>query len=216
MAPRRAFALATAAVVVVATATLTFSPAARHAVADWIGIGGVRISRGGGPTPTAAPGSNLALGSRSTLAEARGAVDFSVAIPSELGLGRPDAVYLSAVPVGGRVTFVYNANEALPATDETGLGMIVAQFRASIGPDLAKKVMGKQGGFEVTEVDGALAFWLPGPHTFYLYRDAEGHIRQDTLRLAGNTLLWADDGVTYRIESGLDLDTAVRIAESMR
>jgi len=35
-------------------------------------------------------------------------------------------------------------------------------------------------------------------------------------RLAGNTLLWEQDGLTLRIESGLQRDAAMRIAEQVR
>jgi hypothetical protein len=212
---RRALAFAVAVVVLGITATLTFSPGARRAVAGWLGIGGVRISHGAGPAPTAAPGSNLALGSRTTLADARAEVDFPIALPATPNLGEPDAVYVARVPAGGRVSLVYDAGGSLPEADETGLGMILSEFRASIGPDLAKKVAGKTGGLEITEVDGELAYWLTGPHTFYLYRDADGHIREDTLRLAGNTLLWVRDGITHRIESSLSLADVIRIAESI-
>lgn len=214
-AGRRAFALATAVAVVVASLTLSLSPAARRAVADWLGIGGVRIVHGPGPTPTAPPGSNLALGSRASLDEARAAVDFPIAVPSLPGVGEPDGVYVADVPEGGRVSLVYEAGGILPNTDETGLGMIVTEFRASIDPNFMKKVIGKQALPEVTDVDGDLAFWIVGPHTVYLYRDADGDIREDSVRLAGNALLWERNGITYRIESDLDLDTARRLAESM-
>jgi hypothetical protein len=213
--PRRAFAFGTALVVVIATLTLAFSPATRQAVADWLGIGGVRISFGRGPTPTASPGTNLALGTRKTLDAARDEVDFPVSVPSLGGLGPPDFVYVSPIPPGGRVSLVYRAEDGLPNTDETGLGMIVTEFRASLEPDFAKKIIGDQGRLEVTEVDGDIAYWIEGPHTIYIYKDREGLIREDTVRLAGNALLWERDGITYRIESALSLERARAIAESM-
>ena len=212
---RRAIAFAAAALAVIATLTLSLSPAARRAVADWLGIGGVRIVHGPGPTPTAAPGANLALGSRATLDEARAEVDFPVTVPSLPELGEPDSVFVAGVPEGGRVSLVYEAGGILPNTDETGLGMIVTEFRATIETDFMKKVIGKEALPEITDVDGELAFWITGPHTVYLYRDVDGDIREDSVRLAGNALVWEHDGITYRIESDLDLEDARRVAESM-
>ena len=40
-------------------------------------------------------------------------------------------------------------------------------------------------------------------------------IQQDTLRLATNTLLWERNGLIYRIEADISLETAVRIANSV-
>lgn len=208
----RAGLVGVAVIAVIVATTLVFSPAARHAVADWLGIGGIRIGHGAGPTASAPPGSNLALGTPTTLEEARARVDFTVRVP--LAAGEPDAVYAADVPVGGRVTLVYAAGDGLPNTDETGLGMIVTEFRATLTEEIGKKTI-EGGGVEVTDVDGALAYWISGPHTIYLYKDAEGNVREDSVRLSGNALIWVEDGITYRIESDLDRVGAVRIAESM-
>ena len=208
----RAALVGAAVVVVIVATTLLFSPAARHAVADWLGIGGIRIGHGAGPTPTAPAGSNLALGTRVSLDDARSRVDFPVRVPA--AAAEPDAVYAADVPIGGRVSLVYAAGDGLPNTDETGLGMIVTEFRATVTSEIGKKTVGA-GGVEITDVDGALAYWITGPHTVYLYKDAEGHIREDSVRLSGNALIWVEDGITYRIESDLGRAEAVRIAESM-
>ena len=64
-------------------------------------------------------------------------------------------------------------------------------------------------------VQGAPAAWIAGdPHVF-LYLDERGDAQHDTVRLAGNTLLWSRGGTTYRFESALDRDAAVELAEAL-
>jgi hypothetical protein len=65
-------------------------------------------------------------------------------------------------------------------------------------------------------VNGGRGFWLEGaPHQFF-YRDPDGSVRPDTLRLAGNTLLWEQGGVTLRLEADLTRDQALRLASTFR
>jgi hypothetical protein len=69
---------------------------------------------------------------------------------------------------------------------------------------------------QMVAVGGAGGYWIEGaPHVLIL-RDYAGDDRRHPSRLAGNTLLWERDGVTYRLESALSRDEAIRIAESMR
>src|SRR5207249_605229 len=53
------------------------------------------------------------------------------------------------------------------------------------------------------------------PHQFF-FRDPAGTMQPETLRLAGNTLLWEDGALTYRLEAQVSLEEAVRIASSLR
>ena len=65
-------------------------------------------------------------------------------------------------------------------------------------------------------VGDLLCAWLEGtPHQFF-YRDSAGNPSPETLRLAGNTLLWEQDGVTFRLEAQVARDEALRIASSFR
>ncbi|MEV4346861.1 hypothetical protein AB0J83_20575 [Actinoplanes sp. NPDC049596] len=83
------------------------------------------------------------------------------------------------------------------------------QFDGSAGAFL------KQAGqAEWTDVGGALAVWLPGPHTL-TYIDRAGVEHSATARLATPTLIW-DDGVrTYRLEGFTSREQARQVALSM-
>ncbi|MFN2525717.1 MAG: hypothetical protein ABR505_05570 [Actinomycetota bacterium] len=207
--PALVFAAAGLALVAV-TASLIAFPAARRAVADWLGVSGIRIE-----TETKAPSpaeGRLDLGIPTSLTQVAGEVDFEVLVPA--ALGPPDEVFLREPPEGGMVTLVYRSRPGLRSR-VPGVGLILSQFEGHLRPDLIKKITA--GGTRVrgAEVSGLPAYWLSGaPHSF-LYLDESGRIAEDTVRLAGNVLLW-ERGVTYRLESELSLDAAIAIAESLR
>ena len=214
----RALAAGLLALVLLGGAVLALSPAARTTVAEWLGLRGISIEYvPAAPTPAAAPaGIRSFLGERVTLDEARRRVPFRVRTPSLPELGAPDEVYVGEPPPGGQVSFIYLPRPGLPAAKETGVGMLLTQFRGSVEPGFAKKLAGPDTDVRPVSVDGAPGYWIEGaPHVF-IYRDANGNIREETLRLAGNVLLWERDGITYRLESALDHDQAVRIAASLR
>jgi len=210
----RTLAYAAVVVALVAVATLATFPGVRTAVADFLGLGGVRIERGGGPLPR--PADELNLGERVSLSEASERVDFDVLIPGELG--EPDSVFLDPAVSGGQVALAYEAEPGLPAAPGTELGALVTQFVGSrADEDALKKVTTNDPGTRVVPVfvDGTQGLWISGePHTI-AYLEADGDIRTDTVRLAGNVLLWERDGVTLRLESRLSRSEAVVIAESM-
>jgi len=66
----RAAAIAALVVVAVVAGTLAAAPGVRARIADWLGIGAVRIERVD-RLPDASPSAGLGLGTRTTLADAR-------------------------------------------------------------------------------------------------------------------------------------------------
>ena len=209
------FAFATAVVVVLAAGTLVFSPATRRAVADFLGIGGVRIQYG---TPAATPqlGSEFDLGDPVTLAEAAVRVDFSLKTIADPRLGDPEEIYLDdAAPGRGLVAFVYGPRPALPATESERATIVFTQFEPPLAPDefFGKKLASEGTIIERVEVNGAEGYWLSGePHAFYYEVPGSG-VFEERIRLVGNVLLWEQDGLTLRLEVGdLPLERALEIA----
>jgi hypothetical protein len=64
---------------------------------------------------------------------------------------------------------------------------------------------------EETSVDGQYALWVEGLHLLELDTGDFTHRRL----VEGATLLWQVGGVTYRLESGLPMEEAIRVAESL-
>ncbi len=66
-----------------------------------------------------------------------------------------------------------------------------------------------------TSVKGQPALWTQGPYLLQFERD--GQVIVDTRRLVtGHVLIWVEKGITYRLETDLSLEEAVRIAESLK
>ena len=192
--------------------SLTTLPSWRRAVADFLGVRGIRIELDERLPENI--GRELDLGERVSLADAEDAVGFDVLVP-EL-LGTPGEVYVGEPPEGGQVSLVYPADDDLPAANATGVGVLVTQFRGDVDATFAKKLLGAESRIVPADVAGTPAYWIEGaPHAF-LYRDADGDIVEESVRLADNVLLWERDAVTFRLESALSLEEALRIAESLR
>jgi hypothetical protein len=184
-------------------------PPARSAVLDLLGFGSVRIVREE-PRPSRF-GQELQLGTAVTLAQARDR--FPLLVPE--AVGEPDAVYLTEQP-SVRVDLVYRARPGLPASSNTGAGLLVTQFHAS-AEGLVEKTIGSGSSVERLTVGGDPAFFITGADHGFAYLPEGGTGGFEPQRLAGDTLLVErSDGVLLRVEGDLDRDEAVRIAESAR
>jgi hypothetical protein len=201
---------------------LVLFPEARNAIADRLGLRGVLI-RWVDEVPSPEPskvGAPLLLGRPVTLDEARAAVNFPVRVPTAAGFDTPDEIYLLDQDKGAMVSFVYPAGPELPATDEMGVGALLTQFRGEAERGLIEKGL-PDGGEDQTQlravsVAGEPGFWISGaPHGFFFVCYDVGECRQERYRLAGNVLLWEQDGVTLRLESALTLEATLAIAESV-
>ena len=178
---------------------------ARAAVVDAVGgllrIAGIEVRRE--PAPGGLPSRPSPLPSVSTvaLADARRVALFPLRVPATLGapeqvqLGDPDPAGAPRV-----VTLVYR-----------GGTVRLDEFDGAVSPYFFKSAPEA----EWTDVGGKQAIWLPAPHPVtYVGRD--GVERTETARLAGPTLVWTGDEVTYRLEGLPDLEQARTIALSLR
>lgn len=211
---RRLATIAAALIVLLCAAALVY-PETRSAVAGWLQLPGVTFTTEPAEEQPAL-GGTFRLGSPVTLDEARAGVAFDVLTPDPAGIGEPDEVYLDARPTGGAVSLIYHASDALPAAKATGVGMLLSQFQGKLNPGMYGKGLPEGVRLETLQINGRVAYWLSGtPHRFS-YINPDGTFVQETLRLAGNTLLWQQGSLTLRLESGLDRDRAVEIATSMQ
>lgn len=211
-------AVAVAATLAVLTGVLSVSPGAREAVARWLGLRGARLEVV--PTLPSAParplGDGLFLGRRVSLAEAVRSVPHRVLVPTLPELGSPDEVYLDTTIGDGIVSLVYRSRPGIPPASETGAALLVTVLRARVDEELIeKKLVGTGTVIEFVTVSGGDGFWLEGlPHVLY-FRDPDGVRLEQSVRLAGNVLLWERGDLTLRIEGDITKQQAIRIAESM-
>jgi hypothetical protein len=167
------------------------------------------------PTPTGSvppAGSSIPLGQRVDAAELEERAEFPVRFPDDPLLGAPDATYLSN---RGEVALVWAPTDDLPPTIESDIGLLIMQFRGSVSPEPIGKIISSGTTVEPVRIaDGG--YWIEGdPHT-YFYISPDGEHVEEGRRWVGDALIWQDGEMTYRIETSLGKDAAVRIAESLQ
>jgi len=200
--------LAVAALLAILAGVLVASPDLRTAIADRLGIRGVGITHVPelpvGSLPEALEGRGGAspepFGGRISLEDARRRAEFTLL----LAQNPPDRVYFSDGIPGGRVSLLYG-------------DVLLTQFRGDImGGNVAGKGLAPATRMELVTVNGGPGVWLEGaPHTFF-FRDATGNMRPDTIRLAGNVLLWEQNGLAVRLEGVSTKEQALRLANTVR
>jgi hypothetical protein len=195
----------------VALALLLAFPDTREALAQFLGLRTIRIIP---VTPTVTTGTPVAnptvAGSsqccETTLAEAETKSRFKFLLPPgespsrvflqelpEFGSGAQQVILIFGDPASPRMT-VYEATDFLYGKLVSG-GTVV----------------------EETTVKGERALWLSGAPHVLIYLDPIGRAQFDVERsVAANTLAWETGNVTYRIETNLSKEEAIRFAESLR
>ena len=227
--PRYGLAPALITVALVLVAVLVFSPEARATATDILRLRGVEIFRGPVPTPslspsrspgvvvppTASPG--LDLGILVGLDEARARAGYPLLVPTDALLGVADEVYIRALAGSNQISFLYKVRPGIPPSADAGVSALVSEFSGSVDEQFFGKVLDRNTTLEHVTIDGQPGFWIQGqPHFFFYNAGVAGQVQQETLRLAGNTLIWQRNGLLLRLEAQVDRATALRIAASFR
>jgi hypothetical protein len=205
LAGRRALVLAFA-VVLVAVGAVMAVPQARTAILEWLGLRGVSIERV--ETAPTAPGSgaSLALGERVTLDEAEERAGFDVLVPEELG--EPDEVYAARLATADVASLLWQEDGEVEA--------LLTELEAGVHEEFViNKAAGPGTTVATLDVDGGRGFWLEGDPHLVAYVDPRGGVVEDTVRLAGNVLLWERGDVTLRLEGDFGREEALEIARSI-
>jgi hypothetical protein len=198
-------------------------PPVRAALLEFLQIGSVRIwlaeptaTPVPSPTPPAARtppvrpaptplASIFDLTGETTLAEAEARAGLSIRLPTyPPDLRAPDAVFYQHL--GGPVVVLVWVHPERP--DEAKMSLHI----------LGEGAMAEKGNPTVvmtTTVNGEMAAWTQGP---YVLAYGQGSPPEWQMRqlVSGRVLVWVEDGLTYRLESELPLEEAVRVAESLR
>ena len=209
-----------AAVALIALAALLAYPPSRDAIASWINLHTTFTRQGVIPTPSPQPpgplGKRLGLGSLTTLAEAQSKLKWRIVLPPSLG--QPDEVYLQLPPSGppqGEVTLVYSTRPGFNTSGTTGVAVLITEVTGEANSQFFGKVIGNGTTMEQVTVNGHQGYWISGkPHDFF-FIDADRNTRDETLRLATNTLLIDDNGLIVRIEGDMTKAQALELAASL-
>jgi hypothetical protein len=205
--------LAAAAVLLVAMAATVAIPGSRQAVARWIGIGQVTVTYTDEIPDTA--GRAYDLGTAVPLERAIVTADragWRLRAPGVLG--EPDRALVGRP--AGSVTLVWAPAADLPEIHDSGLGLVLTAMPGTTDAG----GMSKQGTMgttvELVRVGDRPAYWIAGAPHEVVITDPDGRVVHDTSRLAGNTLVWTEGDVTYRLESAHDREEAVELAGDLR
>jgi hypothetical protein len=216
------FALAGIVLIFVLLAGSLAVPSVRAALTEFLQIGVIRIflaeptptptlnpSVTPQPTSTPQPSSTpldfLSLGEIDGETTLEGAID-KAGIPLRIptyppDLGKPDRVFVQDLD-GAMIILAWTAQDRL---DQAKLILFEIAPGSWAGGKAAPITV------ERTSVNGQEAIWAEGPYVLYL---TNGNI--DFRRtVEGHALIWAEDGISYRLESTLSLSEAIQIAESL-
>jgi hypothetical protein len=165
-------------------------------------------------SPTAGPpGSALELGEPVTLDVARATAPFLILLPSDPTVGPPDAVWIDDLD---RVSLVWAPRANLPPTIDPTVGLVVSEMPGHIERGYFEKLLDAGSTIEPVTIAGVTGFWISGePHEF-VYVAPNGEPTFESRRLAGDTAAWSTGAVTYRVESALGRDSAIRLADTLR
>ncbi len=143
------------------------------------------------------------LGGETTLEDAQQEIGISIPLPTyPPDLGQPDRVFLQ--DTGGWMLILVWLDPQQPDHVQMSLHMIeegswsIQKFQPTI--------------IEETTVNGSRAIWTVGDYPLLLRNGDLQLVRM----IDGNVLIWEKDRVTYRLETDLELDEAIRIAESLQ
>jgi hypothetical protein len=184
-----------AALVVAAGVSVAVSAPVRAALGQVFGFGGVEVRQGPGPTP--APTPSLPGAHRTDIDGAQREVGFRIRVPSVFG--EPESVTVA----DRRVVSLHYTRPTGPVR--------IDQFEGDVGPMWAKYA---KGPAQLTTVDGLEALWFNAPVTL-VYIDSYGYEREESSRLANGSLVWMDEGLTFRLDGVRPLDAALTVARSM-
>jgi Domain of unknown function (DUF4367) len=223
-------------IILVLCSSLMLIPPARAAIIEFIQIGIVRIfPRAGEPTPEststppslpqvpltatpfamapvtatpAAPSSDLIpvlgqIAGETSLADAQKRVSYPILLPTHPpDLGEPDYVFVQ--DADGLMTILVWLDPQHADRVLMSLHFIPA---GSWQIDKTQPQV-----IDVTRVHGGRAIWVIGPYPLRLYN---GEL-EFTRLIMGHVLIWEQGDITYRLETDLSMEEAVKIAESLQ
>jgi len=213
-------------IILVLCSSLMLIPPARAAILEFIQIGVVRIfpqpvtptvevirtatpqvhvpvTATASSTPTSLIPILNRMAGKTTLADAQQKVDFPILLPDyPVGLGQPDYVYLQDAN-GALVVLVWLDHQH---PDQVLLSLYIISNESWVIKKTDPTVINE------TRVGGERAIWTTGPYPIIF---SNGDIQYDRL-INGHVLIWAGSDVTYRLETDISMEEAVKIAESLK
>lgn len=202
---RRPALVAVAVALAASVAALAVSDGARSGVLGLLDlVPGVEIERTERLPPAVAFARfEPVLGRRVGVSQARREATFTLRLPAHLP--PPDDVYLDRTRAGDAVTTVYGRGDGRAR-------LVLSQWHPA---RLLFRKLVRLTRVEVVRVEGPRGLWISGPDHEVFYVGGDGVRRRGPPYLAGNTLIWARGGTTYRLEADVSRADALAFARSL-
>jgi hypothetical protein len=152
------------------------------------------------------------LGTALPLADVERLAGIDLILPTDSAIGPPDAAYLS----DARAALVWATRPGLPPTEDDRIGLLISEFQGHIDNGYIQKILDSDTKLTPVTVNGSPGYWIHGDPHYFFYVDADGRPVDDGHRVVGDVLMWTTGDVTYRLESGLGMEGAIRLAETLR
>jgi hypothetical protein len=190
-------------------------PPVRAQILEFLQVGVVQIFLGEPieePAPTYVPDGSLPreslipslqiIAGETDLQTAQEQVPFTIRLPSyPADMGEPDLVFLQDM-AGPFLVLVWMDPRQL---EQVHLSLhLISPGSYALGKFMPRTV-------ETTQVNEQPAVWAEGP---YILNMKNGGVEIYRL-IDGHVLIWEEGGLTYRLETDLPMEEAVRIAESL-
>jgi hypothetical protein len=143
------------------------------------------------------------LAGETTLEEVEEKANFQILLPTYPDdLGEPDRVYFQ--DIGGPAVLLIWLDAGTKDTVRLSLLLLTND---------AVAYKSQPRVIETTQVNGEQALWTEGEHMLQI--DPDGYDMKSFI-VRGHVLIWTQGNITYRLETDLEMEEGVRIAESLR
>jgi hypothetical protein len=200
----RPLAIALASLLVVAGGAAAV-PGIRDPVLDFLGLRSVKVERVPKLPPAQPPpasfGERLGLGERTRIEAAQKQVHFTPGFPAVLG---NPVVYVDETIPDGQLSLVYRGGK-----------LLLMEVTGNLRFEFLQKFIPPGTRAERVVIQGERGLWITGRPHQVVFEDANGQIRSEATRLAGNVLVWRHKGLLMRLEGARSKAEALRIARSV-
>ncbi|MCH8025694.1 MAG: hypothetical protein IH866_02760 [Chloroflexi bacterium] len=179
-------------------------PQSRTALAELFGLSHVRVEVGPSPGPTPRALSPDSFARPATVASAQEVVAFPLRFPTRDGEPlRPDSVYLEGADTAAPVVIFVYEDEAFDLYQSKG----AFYGKGGLDAGLVRQI----------EFAGHAALWIDQGGHVASFLDEQGRVVVESRRSVERaTLLWEEGEITYRLETSVSQEEAIRIADSLR
>jgi hypothetical protein len=169
-------------------------------------LGAAEIRVQPGTTPSGSPLTPGGLGEPVSVKAVSSATGFELSLPPG---APPDEAYVVEFDRGLAALLAWDASRRYPSLPGTPWGLVLMEIESD-DEVVVKDVNAFDDLLEV-QVAGHRAVWIGVPHRLTVITSAG----EESFAVQGNVLIWAEGGITFRLETALPRRASIDLAESL-